>query len=75
MVHLSRSTALYLATATFLGAVALPASLDFAARALGVSPFPSLAEDAVSTRTPLAEALGARSEPTSVRSVWMVETD
>ena len=35
MTRLSTSTAIYLATATFLGAVALPASLDFAATTNG----------------------------------------
>ena len=35
MVRFSMSTALYLAAATFLAAVMLPASMDFAATQLG----------------------------------------
>ena len=51
MIRFSTSTALYLAAATFLGTVALPASMDFAATQLGGSS-PSLAQAGTSTTAP-----------------------
>ena len=75
MVHLSTSTALYLATATLLGAVVLPASLDFAATEFGRSEFQSLAEGGTATRPPITQALGARAKPTLLTSAWAFDSE
>jgi hypothetical protein len=75
MVHLSSSTALYLATATLLGAVVLPASLDFAATELGGSAFPSRAQShAVATQS-IAQALSTRVKPVMLTSAGVLDSE
>jgi len=69
MVHLSTSTALYLAAATLLGAVVLPASLDFAATNFGA--LPSIAQDSASAWTPAIQERDAKAKPASIASAWI----
>ncbi|MGH7124036.1 MAG: Spy/CpxP family protein refolding chaperone [Stellaceae bacterium] len=67
MVRFSTSTALYLAVATLLGGVALPASMDFAATQLSDPALPSLARAPMSAAAPSEIPLATRAKSISVQ--------
>ena len=75
MVHVSKSTALYLATATLLGAVVLPATLDFAATDLGGPGLSGLTQDGAATRMPITRALDTLAKPASLASAWILDSE
>jgi hypothetical protein len=67
MVRFSTSTAYYLAAATFLGAVATPVSMDFAATRLGGSTPELIAQAGSSTTTPGTTTRSTKAKPTAVQ--------
>jgi len=67
MARFSTSTAIYFAAATFLGAVILPASLDFAASRLSDPASSSLAQAGSSGTAPSSHARSTRAKPASVQ--------
>lgn len=67
MVRFSTSTAYYLAAATFLGAVALPASMDLAATRMSGSAPDQVAQAAASTAAPKTTTQSAKAKPASVQ--------
>lgn len=75
MVHVSTSTALYLATATLLGAVVLPASLDLAATHLGRSGLVPLAQVDASEGVPSTPALDTWAKPAWLASAGVLHSE
>jgi hypothetical protein len=67
MVRFSTSTAYYLAAATFLGAVAAPLSMDFAATRLSESTPELIAQAGNSTTTPGTTSRSTRAKHTAVQ--------
>jgi len=67
MVRFSTSTAYYLAAATFLGTVALPASMDLAATRMNRSAPDQVAQAGASTTAPKATTGPTKAKPASVQ--------
>lgn len=67
MVRFLTSTAYYLAAATFLGAVALPVSMDFAATRLSGSAPDQVAQAATSTTAPGTQTKSTKAKSAAVR--------